>query len=319
MEPRRARRSSCLLTAAKGVGAAGLGAAITDTLFNPLEVVKTRLQVDTERRLYTTMLQAAARIVEEEGALGIWLPGLPATWLRAGAYTGLRVGLYPTVKPLLAAAGGGDGLGTKVASGACTGALAAAVASPVDLVRIRLQGESGRLDARSGLYVSGLRRGHVPRHRSTLAAFGDVARGPRGVRALWGGAAANVARASLMSAGQLASYDASKQAVLGAGLGVADGPALHFGCSSLSGLVAQAACMPADTVRTRLYSPGGRERYGGGSAAVLRCAVTIVREEGARGLYRGFVPAASRQVPVMSIQMPLVELFRVHVFGLQTI
>ena len=55
-----------------------------------------------------------------------------ATWIRAFCYTGLRVGLYPSVKGLLGADSGA--LSWKIASGATTGALAAMLGSPVDLV-----------------------------------------------------------------------------------------------------------------------------------------------------------------------------------------
>ena len=35
------------------------------------------------------------RIASEEGLVGLWSPGLVATWLRAFTQTGLRLGLYP--------------------------------------------------------------------------------------------------------------------------------------------------------------------------------------------------------------------------------
>lgn len=59
-----------------------------------------------------------------------------------------------------------------------------------------------------------------------------------GLFGLWRGAPANVARAALLSAGQLATYDQTKQMALAAG--AAEGPALHLAASCCSGLVAQA-------------------------------------------------------------------------------
>ena len=185
-----------------------------------------------------------------------------------------------------------------------TGAVAAGLASPVDLVRIRLQGESGRIVG--GVYASGLRAGSCPTHNGTLVAFADIARS-EGLLALWRGVSANMLRASCMSAGQLTSYDHTKHAVLSAGR-ADDGPLLHLACSSFSGLVAQIACMPADTVRTRMYSIQDATKQRG----FLHCTTRILREHGLRGLYRGFVPAATRQALVMSVQMPLVEQFRRH-------
>ncbi|CAK8993227.1 Mitochondrial substrate carrier family protein ucpB (Solute carrier family 25 member 30 homolog) (Uncoupler protein B) [Durusdinium trenchii] len=174
--------------------------------------------------------------------------------MRAFTQTGLRVGLYPRVKAFYGDTGG---LATKLASGASTGALGAGLANPIDLVRVRFQGESGAL-TQCGTYASGLRR------------FGrnELRRG-EGLAGLWRGAPANVARAGLLSAGQLASYDQTKQVALKAGW--TDGPRLHLCSSCFSGLVAQVACMPADVVKTRLQS-GGRHYRG-----VLHCAWDVIR------------------------------------------
>ena len=51
----------------------------------------------------------------------------------------------------------------------------AAFASPTDLVRVRLQGEAGRLGP-DGRYTTGLRTGHRPSFGSTANAFATIAR-----------------------------------------------------------------------------------------------------------------------------------------------
>eukprot|EP00913_Durusdinium_trenchii_P009515 g8943.t1 len=254
-------------------------------------------QVDRERVLYKSFGQSLRQIFHEEGLVGLWTPGLVATWMRAFTQTGLRVGLYPRVKAFYGDTGG---LATKLASGASTGALGA--------------GESGAL-TQCGTYASGLRSGHKPRHANTLRAFLDIFREDltaphqEGLAGLWRGAPANVARAGLLSAGQLASYDQTKQVALKAGW--TDGPRLHLCSSCFSGLVAQVACMPADVVKTRLQS-GGRHYRG-----VLHCLSLMLRHEPILAFYRGFGPAAGRQVPVMAVQMPIVEYIRKHLFGLE--
>ena len=75
--------------------ASGLGAAVTDTLFNPLEMLKVRVQTSE------TTAPSAARAVYAKGGLWLlWSPGLQATWVRSFCVTGLRIGLYPTVKAI---------------------------------------------------------------------------------------------------------------------------------------------------------------------------------------------------------------------------
>ncbi|CAE7244425.1 PUMP1 [Symbiodinium natans] len=288
------------------VAAAGLGAAVTDTIFNPLAMITVRLQVDKDKVLYRDLRQCALRIFQEEGLLGLWLPGLVATWMRAFTQTGLRLGLYPSIKRLYQSAGlGDDNLAVKICSGATTGSLGAAIANPVDLIRVRLQGEAGLL--RNGVYATGLRAGHPPRHAHTPRAFVDIFQ-QEGLGGLWRGVSANVARASLLSSAQLTTYDQCKQMAVHAGW--LDGPKLHLASSCLSGFVAQIACMPADVVKTRVQCGQGVFRH------PLHCAACILREEGPRGFYRGFAPAAARQVPVMAVQMPIVEQIRKRLFGL---
>eukprot|EP00928_Gymnodinium_smaydae_P003854 TRINITY_DN11360_c0_g1_i2.p1 TRINITY_DN11360_c0_g1~~TRINITY_DN11360_c0_g1_i2.p1 ORF type:complete len:344 (-),score=42.43 TRINITY_DN11360_c0_g1_i2:95-1018(-) len=285
--------------------AAGFGAAATDTLFNPLAMITVRLQVDREKKLYKNLRQCGSRVLAEEGLLGLWTPGLVATCLRALTQTGLRIGLYPTVKRVFS----GDGLLVKMAAGATTGAIGATVANPIELVRVKLQAEAGLLSC-EGLYATGLRTGFAPSHAHTLAALSDIARTEGVFRGLWRGVPANVCRASLLSAGQLSTYDACKQAALRSGW--ADTPRLHLASSCLSGLVAQICCMPADVVKTRVQSGQYADRYRGSA----HCFLSILRSEGVLALYRGFSAAAARQVPVMAVQMPIVEQVRKRLFGL---
>mmetsp|Transcript_100039 Transcript_100039/g.311087 ORF Transcript_100039/g.311087 Transcript_100039/m.311087 type:complete len:91 (-) Transcript_100039:24-296(-) len=88
---------------------------------------------------------------------------------------------------------------------------------------------------------------------------------------------------------------------------------MHLACSCLSGLVAQLACMPADVVKTRVQGGQHGQLYRGPA----HCLLVIVREEGLAVLYRGFSAAAARQVPVMAVQMPIVEQIRKRLFGLE--
>jgi len=88
--------------------AAGGGCAVADSLFNFLEVMKVKLQVQarTEPLMYQGMLSGLRRVVTEDGAFhGLVFPGLTATLLRAFTYTGFRIGLYPTVRDFIAPTG----------------------------------------------------------------------------------------------------------------------------------------------------------------------------------------------------------------------
>lgn len=313
---------------ARQVLAAGAGSALTDSIFNPLECVKVRMQISSggggsvgQQQQYRSLGQTLRRILAEEGLWLLWTPGLPATWLRGLTYTGFRVGMYPSIKAALPLrTDGGDGSGSsgllgKVVAGATSGVIGAVLFTPTDVVRIRLQGDAGALGA-DGVLRTGLRAGRRPRYRSTAHAFGAIAREEGVLRGLWRGVSSNIARASLLSGGQLATYDQLKETLRrptaeGGVLGAADGPALHLGCSFVSALVAQTVCMPADTMKTKVMADGGGQFRG-----LLDCAAQTLRAEGARGFFRGYAPAMARQGPVMVLQMPIVEQLR-RLLGLE--
>lgn len=201
---------------ARQVLAAGAGSALTDSIFNPLECVKVRMQISSntgggsvgQQQQYRSLGQTLRRILAEEGLWLLWTPGLPATWLRGLTYTGFRVGMYPTIKAALplrtdggGAGGGSSGLLGKVVAGATSGVIGAVLFTPTDVVRIRLQGDAGALGA-DGVLRTGLRAGRRPRYRNTAHAFGAIAREEGVLRGLWRGASSNIARASLLSGGQ---------------------------------------------------------------------------------------------------------------------
>ena len=175
----------------------------------------------------------------------------------------------------------------------CVRIAGAALFTPVDVVRVRMQG-----DPKAFADVSAPSR--------TMRAFGIVIT-QGGWRALYHGWSACVLRAALLSSSQLASYDGLKSTAKQLELGT-EGPAMHTMCSFASGLIAQTVVQPADTIRTVMLS-------GNAGGGLRECTASIVREGGLRALFRGYLPAILRQGPVIAMQMPLIEEIR-RLFGL---
>ncbi|XRB16862.1 mitochondrial carrier protein [Pseudoscourfieldia marina] len=291
---------------------AGVGCALADTLFNPLEVLKVRRQVLLSGASPAAVPAAAAAagtggmggggapstyqlassLIRSEGlVMGLWQPGLLATWMRGLSYTGFRIGLYPTVRdavqldsaPLLG----------RILAGGMTGSIGSVVFNPVDVVRIRMQTPNPPA--------------------STWQAFGIIARegsgGKGSLSSLWRGWHASAARAATLSGSQLATYDSIKKPLREnfAFLTDAQGnetPLLHSFASLVSGFVAQTVTMPFDTMKTLIMA----DRTGSSSLEVMRRA--MVAGGGVRVLFAGYVPALARQGPVMVVQMPIVEQLR---------
>lgn len=69
-----------------------------------MHVIQVRLQLQNgtgtagNNVYYHSMLHGLQRVAREEGILWLWRPGVEATWLRAFSSTGLRIGLYNSVK-----------------------------------------------------------------------------------------------------------------------------------------------------------------------------------------------------------------------------
>mmetsp|Transcript_106092 Transcript_106092/g.242897 ORF Transcript_106092/g.242897 Transcript_106092/m.242897 type:complete len:297 (+) Transcript_106092:1-891(+) len=277
--------------------AAGIGCAVADSALNPLEVTKIKLQLQVVGHpVYQTgMFSCMRQCAVEDGVLrGLYMPGLTATLIRAMTYTAFRVGAYPTVRDRVAP-GDPDSLPTKLLSGAATGGMASAVFCPVDMVRIRLQADSGTAGC-DGVLRTGLRRGRRPRYSGAWDALRKI--GVGGAPDLYRGATVTIIRAAMLSSSQLGSYDATKSGLRG--MGWEEGPQQHFMASLISGMIAQTVVQPADTIRSFLMN-GRHTLWGVGEN---------VRAEGLLWLYRGYWAGISRQGPIMVLQMPLVEQIR---------
>ena len=155
------------------------------------------------------------------------------------------------------------------------GGVAIAIASPTDLVKVRLQAE--------GKLPPGTQR----RYPSALGAYSVIAR-TEGVRALWTGIGPNVARNSVMNAAELASYDQIKESLLASGL-FEDNVICHIVSGLGAGFVATCVGSPVDVVKSRVM--GDKEGLYKGT---VDCFVKTFRNEGIGAFYRGFVPNFTR-------------------------
>jgi solute carrier family 25 oxoglutarate transporter 11 len=120
--------------------AAGLGAgALGSFIGNPTEIALVRMQADAtlpvaERRNYRGVFDAVARIVREEGVLGLWKGSAP-TVLRAMALNVAMLATADEAKERLAPYLGGEAAKLNVAVSSVISGVAASVASlPFDMV-----------------------------------------------------------------------------------------------------------------------------------------------------------------------------------------
>ncbi|KAK4780443.1 hypothetical protein SAY87_016549 [Trapa incisa] len=236
------------------------------------------------------------QIVNNEGLRALYMGLMPAL-IRSILYGGLRLGLYEPSKYVCDWAFGSTGLLLKAASGAFAGAFATAVTNPVEVIKVRLQMNSGYREA--GL-IGEMRK---------IAYDG-------GIKSLWKGVGPAMARAATLTASQLATYDESKRTLMRWGL-MEDGFHLHLISSSLAGTVSTLITAPMDMVKTRLMLQQDSKGVGKYKNGFL-CAYQVARTEGTRALYKGGFTIFARLGPQTMITFIMCEKLR-ELAGLKSI
>lgn len=127
----------------RGMVYGGFASCVAETITMPVDVVKTRLQMDgANTRLYSGSLDCAMKLTRAEG-VGALFKGLPPALVRQSTYGSMRYGFYTPIRDLL----GVDPskpkseipLWKKIVAGAGSGAVASALANPTDLIKVRMQ------------------------------------------------------------------------------------------------------------------------------------------------------------------------------------
>lgn len=222
-----------------------------------------------------------------EGLHGLF-KGLVPCILREMSYSSIRLGLYEPTKELL---GGSDRHNTplwmKVSAGAITGSVGSYLTTPIDLAKVRLQAD-----------VSGTA------HGGTRDILKRVYAQEGGWAGLWQGWGPNTLRAGVLTASQVPSYDHIKHSILNAGL-MQEGLPLHMVCSTAAGFISALTTTPVDLIKTRLMNQGGdgARMYRG----VSHCISSIVAEEGAAALMKGFWPNWIRIAPHTTVSLIVFE------------
>ncbi|GAA5804599.1 mitochondrial carrier domain-containing protein [Helicostylum pulchrum] len=268
----------------------GLAACGAVTFTNPWEVVKTRLQLQGELvragtlskadRPYRNSFQALKVVFQHEGIRGAQR-GLSVAYFYQICLNGSRLGLYEPVHTKIIQTfhlkSDSSILAAGVFSGAFAGVVGAVLGSPLYLIKTRRQAFSPVFN----------NIGHQHEMKSALSALSQIYKN-EGIRGLYRGADAAMARAGVGSAVQMPTYMIGKDLLLKNGF--ADTFSTHFATSMFTGVLVCLAMNPFDVISTRMYNQGV-DASGKGLLYknTVDCAVKIVKIEGVRGLYKGFL------------------------------
>lgn len=283
------------------IGAVAACGAVT--LTNPPELVKTRLQLLGEAgpatpphalQLYRSGNPAKILVTlfRAEGLRGIQ-SGLSAGYAYQILLNGSRLGLFDPVRLQCLALGLSSYLSSLV-SGALCGAFGAAVASPLFLVKTRMQ-------SFSPAYPVGMQHEYV---RSGLVrTFTHVWRN-EGPKAIFKGVEVGVMRTAVGSAVQLSTYTALKPVLAKAGLEETSW-SNNLSASLITGFFVAAAMNPFDVIWNRvLNAPPGTYRTS------LDCLSRTLRNEGPWALAKGYTAHFFRIGPHGVVTLVLMDQLR---------
>lgn len=253
----------------------GAAASFAATCTHPLDVAKVRMQTSHSKG----MMHTIAESVKADGYRKGIYAGLSASIARQLTYSVTRFGVYDVLKTRLSAnLQPGEALPAwKMAVAASiAGGLGGVAGNPADVILVRMTSDGGKPAAERLLY------------KNCFDGFFRVVK-EEGVASLFRGLGPNVARAILMNASQLATYDVFKNSLINLKV-MDDGLGLHFASSFLAGTVATTLCAPFDVVKSRIMNAAG-------STPTLTVISRAFKTEGATWLFKGWTPAWIRLSP----------------------
>ncbi|NXV45665.1 DIC protein, partial [Uria aalge] len=249
----------------------------------------------TQQEVKMRMMGMAMRVIRTDGFLALY-NGLSASVCRQMTYSLTRFAIYETARDHLSQGNQGPPpFYQKVLMGAVGGFTGGLVGTPADLVNVRMQNDVKQPPS--------LRRNYSHALDGMYRVFRE-----EGLKKLFSGATMASSRGALVTVGQLACYDQSKQLVLSTGL-LSDNIFTHFLASFIAGGCATFLCQPLDVLKTRLMNSQGEYR------GVAHCALETAKL-GPLAFYKGFVPAAVRLIPQTILTFVFLEQLRKY-FGIK--
>lgn len=268
-----------------------LSAMVAETATFPIDITKTRLQLH-QAHSPTNAFTVASDIVKSKGISGLY-QGLSPAIIRHLFYTPIRIVAYEHLRT----AAPSNSLSAKAFVGGISGILAQVVASPADLVKVRMQADSSLVS-----------QGLPPRYKGSFDALSKIV-GSEGFGGLWRGVFPNVQRAFLVNMGELACYDQAKHFIIGHRI-CDDNIYAHTLASIMSGLSATTFSCPADVVKTRMMNQVSVQETRLQYRNSYDCLLKTVKHEGIMALWKGFFPTWARLGPWQFVFWVSYEKFR---------
>jgi len=257
----------------------GLGGIFGWVIVHPLNTIGVRMNLAGAPGVAARVgfFSFTAATVRENGLRTLY-NGLGAGIWRQVFYASSRYGLFQVFRDALACSREVD-FASRLLCATAAGGCAAYISCPCEVSLVRMSNDASLPAAERRNY------------RGVVDCAMRIAR-EEGVPAFWRGSTPFVARACLVGATQVATYDQFKSMYNGLGLRGNS----NFVCSSLTaGLMYSVITMPFESAKNRMASQkpdpvSGELPY----RTTLQTMQTVSTNEGAFALYNGFVPYCTR-------------------------
>ncbi|KAI9815190.1 MAG: carnitine transporter [Thelocarpon impressellum] len=285
------------LSGLRSLAAGGVGGVCAVLVGHPFDLVKVRMQT-AEKGVYSGAVDVVRQTVAREGLArglyaGVSAPLVGVTPMFAVSFWGYDVG-----KGLVRRVSSVDGdrftAGQVAAAGFFSAIPMTAITAPFERVKVLLQLQGQKQ----------LAPGEKPRYSGGLDVVRQLYR-EGGVRSVFRGSLATLARDGPGSAAYFATYDYTKRRL--APKNAAGEPTGELSLSAIicagaaAGVAMWIPVFPVDTVKSRLQSAEGRPTVGG----VVR---GVYASGGLKAFFPGFGPAIARAIPANAATFLGVEL-----------
>ncbi|KAJ1752951.1 hypothetical protein LPJ78_003631 [Coemansia sp. RSA 989] len=274
--------------------AGSLAGAAQVAVGHPLDTIKVRMQIE-KAGMFQGPIDCLLKTVKNEGVLGLY-KGMASPLVGIAAVNSLLFWAYSYGKTLQT--GSSDvtpTLGQIAVAGAGAGIVNSVLASPVELLKVRLQVQYNTASEFNTAF-----RGPIPLARHLIQQFGA-----RGIA--WG-FWATVAREIPAYAAFYAGFEFTKRRFADA---LANGDANKLGTlplmlsGSAGGVSLWMVSYPLDVIKSRVQNGKAPPKGFGYIAATAR---EIAAEQGIKGFFRGFSPTVIRSIPAAGVTFATYEL-----------
>ena len=243
----------------KDLGLISISSMCAEIITHPADFVKTQKQY---HKTNISTFNIFKNVLKRDGIKGFY-PSIAPAIARHWVYTTTRVGLYERLRT------NDSDFSSKFLAGSLAGGVAQLIASPTDLIKVKLQTQqlSGKVQHTPSQIIKNIYK-------------------TQGIRGFYYGWKPNVTRAMTVNIGELVAYDTGKKYLLNY---MNDNVYCHGLASLHSGFWSTLLSTPADVIKTRMMSDSNH--------TMTRVARDIIKNEGFLSLWKGFIPIWCRLAP----------------------